>query len=296
MEIQPAGPEHVADLAALAERRCPHLLPHAVRNLFAGGAVQVYSAFRAIDPDGTLLGWGTMSARSSLPAGWRIISLYVDHEHESRGVGSALYARLRGEVDSEATHLRGRLFDDDERSRVVVVDHYGFEIEQHSITSGMSLADAAAPSLPDGVTIESNPDMQFDDRDAVEEMLLTSQTNPEADRGLSFDLDKLRSFAAPDDIRIVAIARVDGKPAAGVFGEVGSQLFHVGYTGVAPAHRGRNLAFLLKQHAHHLAREAGATRVVTDNEEHNTGIRHVNQRLGYEPVFGVYWLDLPLSR
>jgi GNAT superfamily N-acetyltransferase len=235
-----------------------------------------------------------MSRRSSLPEGWRGISLYVDREHEARGVGGALFARIRSEVDSDATYLRGRLFDDDERSRVIVVDHYGFEVEQHSITSGMALPDAAPPRLPDGLTVESNPEMHFDDRDAVEAMLLASQTNPEAQRGLTFDLDKLAAFLGPGDVPITAIARVDGEPAGGVFGQVADGLLHVTYTGVDPSYRGRDLAFLLKQHAHHLAREAGAERVLTENEEHNTGIRHVNQRLGYRPVYGVFWLSRPL--
>jgi hypothetical protein len=29
---------------------------------------------------------------------------------------------------------------------------------------------------------------------------------------------------------------------------------------------------------------------MTDNEVGNTGIRHVNDSLGYQPVYGSYWL------
>ena len=34
---------------------------------------------------------------------------------------------------------------------------------------------------------------------------------------------------------------------------------------------------------------------MTDNEEHNAGIRHVNEALGYQRCFGTYWLRQTLG-
>jgi hypothetical protein len=47
---------------------------------------------------------------------------------------------------------------------------------------------------------------------------------------------------------------------------------------------------MVKQHVHTLAVGAGATVCFTDNEEHNLGIRHVNDALGYQKQYGRYWL------
>jgi len=65
---------------------------------------------------------------------------------------------------------------------------------------------------------------------------------------------------------------------------------HVVYTGVDRTLRGRRLGLLTKQALHAHARDLGIRRALTDNEEHNTGIRHVNDQLGYTRFSGMYWL------
>lgn len=50
----------------------------------------------------------------------------------------------------------------------------------------------------------------------------------------------------------------------------------------------------MKQEIHRLAYDAGARTCATDNEEHNSGIRHVNEALGYAKVSGSYWMQRPI--
>ncbi|NUR05654.1 MAG: hypothetical protein HOQ45_01430, partial [Nocardioidaceae bacterium] len=225
-----------------------------------------------------------------MPAGYRVARVYVDRSAEGRGVGGALAARLRDAVDAEATKVRNRMFDDDPRS-LAIARHWGLEVEQHSLTSSMPIADTARPDPPAGVSLEDCPTLSFPDAGAVEAMLLASQTNPEAMRGLRFTLEGLRTFVSPTDTPVGVLARVSGRPAALSFGARRDEVLHFSYTGVGPTHRGRGLARLVKQHAHWRAATLGATVAVTDNEEHNTGIRHVNQRLGYRVDHGVFWLN-----
>jgi GNAT superfamily N-acetyltransferase len=71
-------------------------------------------------------------------------------------------------------------------------------------------------------------------------------------------------------------------------GVVDGETAHVVYTGVDPAYRGRQLARVVKQHLHRELYDRGGRRCVTDNEENNTGIRHVNELLGYRRTMGVY--------
>lgn len=44
----------------------------------------------------------------------------------------------------------------------------------------------------------------------------------------------------------------------------------------------------MKQEIHRRAHDAGARSCATDNEEHNSGIRHVNEALGYVKVSGSF--------
>lgn len=78
-------------------------------------------------------------------------------------------------------------------------------------------------------------------------------------------------------MEIAALARVDGAPAAIVIGEVEKGVLGIAYTGVGRSYRGRGLAFALKQDAHRMAADAGATVCHTMNEESNAGIRHVTR-------------------
>jgi len=82
----------------------------------------------------------------------------------------------------------------------------------------------------------------------------------------------------------------DGATWGSAFGDQA----HIGYTGVDPAFRGRGLGYLVKQEMHRLAYDAGARTCATDNEEHNSGIRHVNEALGYAKVSGSYWMQRPI--
>jgi GNAT superfamily N-acetyltransferase len=109
------------------------------------------------------------------------------------------------------------------------------------------------------------------------------------------DLAMLIGFIGTEETPIGSLARLDGRPVAITHGGVADSLLHLSYTGVDPAFRGQGLAKLVKEHAHVRARTAGAVAAMTDNEEHNAGIRHVNEALGYQRCFGTYWLRQTLG-
>jgi hypothetical protein len=187
------------------------------------------------------------------------------------------------------------VYDDEPRS-LDVARHWGFTTDEHAIESELSLLDLREPDLPEGVTLEEAPDFDFDDRAAVEEMLLRSQTNPEAEQGWLFDLAKLASFVGETESPVCVLARVDGAPAGISTGSVAGDVLTIGYSGIDPQLRGRGLMGLVKQRANLVASRAGATVSRTHNEEHNTGIRHVNAQLGYVVISGVYRMSAPFAR
>ena len=87
--------------------------------------------------------------------------------------------------------------------------------------------------------------------------------------------------ARPDLGRAVL---VDGDLAAySMLGTAGDRAWS-DMTGTLPAHRGRGLALLAKQHTLRAAAAAGITRAITGNDGANLPMLAVNQRLGYVPV------------
>ena len=177
---------------------------------------------------------------------------------------------------------RTRVYGDDDRS-LAVARRWGFSAEQHSVTSRADLTTLEEPATPPGSPCEPCPLLRFGDADAVERMLAASQTNPEAAHGLVMTLATLAGFVFPGEVPVGALTRVDGRPAAISHGRSPRGILHLTYTGVDPAHRGRGLARVTKEHVHWYAAQLGATHSHTDNEEHNAGIRHVDEQLGYRP-------------
>lgn len=246
-------------------------------------------AVRAAYVDGDLAGWGTAVRGRWFPAGIGMVTVTVAREHERKGVGGALYRALVALLPSRLGTI-GTAVDDSEPESLEIARGYGFEVTQHGIESELALVDLPEPAVGPGITFEDVSSLEFDDEEAVDEMLRDSQTNPEAAEGFVSTLSNFREIAAKVDLQVAALARVDGAPAAIVIGEIDDGVLGIAYTGVGRSFRGRGLAFALKQYAHRLAADAGATSCVTMNEESNAGIRHVNAKLGYQITGGAYRL------
>jgi GNAT superfamily N-acetyltransferase len=247
-----------------------------------------YRNFRAAYVDGELAGWGFTARPTTFPPDWGILSITVATEHEGQGIGTALRASVTATLPETAATLVALVDDLDERS-LAVAQHWGYAVGQHGIKSQLDLVDLAEPELPADVTIEDATGLEFPDADAVDAMLVDSQTNPEAvENGIVVGLGETRIEQAELDHPFAVLARVDGVPAAIITGEIKDAILLIHYTGVGQTFRGRNLGFLLKQAAHLQAAAAGATRSYTTNEARNAGIRHVNAKLGYQVVAGDY--------
>jgi len=287
VEIREASAADLSDVTALALKRCPDTEPWMIDVLVTGSLA--FDAFVvAVDGD-VVVGFGYSGSIPGTPAPQRSTYVAVAATHDGAGLGSRIYRHSRAAHDESVTDLRSRVFDDDPRS-LAIAKHWGFEVSQRSITSRVELVDVAARVPPDGVTLDAADDLAFPDDDAVEAMFAASQTNPEARNNHLMTLAEIRKYVFPGERGIVCLARVDGVPAALCFaiagdgGDDGS----VAYTGVDPTFRGRGLGRLVKQHVHHRAHESGVVRLSTDNEEHNEGIRRLNDEMGFTTAYGVY--------
>lgn len=241
--------------------------------------------------DDALVAVGWLGHGTGGTPGWATEHVAVRADDARRGLGTALHRVLVGDLPESTVQVRGEL-DDDCPEALAAVGRWGFEPEQLSIRSVCPLIDLPTYDVPEDVTFEESPTLTFDDQDAVEAMLLASQTNPEAQRGSARTCAQLAAGMVSGEVAIGLLARVDGVPAAITTGLVADGVFHVFYSGVAPRFRGRGLAVLVKRRAHEIAAAAGARRASTENEENNSGIRRVNAALGYVRQVGSYRVRL----
>ncbi|MDZ5622841.1 hypothetical protein SFC88_18525 [Nocardioides sp. HM23] len=260
----------------------------ATAGLFTQVDIWAFRNFRAAYAGDELVGWGFTARPHVFPPDWAVLSVTVAAAHEGGGIGSALRAELTTTLPDAAATLVALVDDLDERA-LSVAKHWGYAVGQHGINSTLDLVDLPEPERPAGVTIEDATGLEFPDEEAVDAMIVDSQTNPEAvENGIRARLADARVEQAELEHPFAVLARVDGAPAAIITGEIKDGVLLIHYTGVGQAFRGRNLGLLLKQAAHLQAAASGATRSYTTNEAGNAGIRHINAKLGYQVVAGDY--------
>ena len=296
MRTRDVTAEDVPALADLATARCPHLMSWWVTSLFVEG-VDVDVA-RVVESDAGRLAFAAVTHRHGRPEHQRWVNVYVANSAAGQGIAAGLFAECLSGVAPGTTELWVQVFDDDGQSKAVA-RHWGFEPVQLSVTSVVDLDPATTrhPDLPGDVTVEPCGDLDPPDPAAFDAMLTASQTNPEARTSHVTTREEMRGWVDEGEVPLGSLLRVGGVPAAVAVGSClpEQRIGNVGYTGVDPAHRGRGLAVLVKQHLHHQAAALGVRRLYTDNEEHNAGIRRVNAALGYVPQYGVHRLRKRLA-
>jgi GNAT superfamily N-acetyltransferase len=292
VQIHPTTAAEYDEVIELSLRCCPQYTRPLVEAPVKDPSVsEDRTMLTASDHDGTAVGFGIQMHVVGSPPGQYVVVVVVDESHRGKGLGRRLHAALSDRLPAQVSALASQVDDADDRT-LAVAKHWGYQVVQRSITSQLDLVDLAPVELPQGVTVESSPRLAFDDEAAVEAMYDASQTNPEREHAGPSTLAALRSFASAEGAErpLAVVLRDHGRPVALSYGLAHGDIAQVVYTGVDPAFRGRALGALAKACLHAEAAAAGATFVVTNNEEHNAGIRHVNERLGYRRTSGVYWL------
>ena len=295
MEITEARlPDDADAIVDFVVKRTPKQDRAILRSDLDPGTARSLRVLVAREPDGALSGVGVARTSANLPAGALFVIVSTRADLGGRGLGSRMYAAALAEPGDDVTRLVGCVLDGDQTSTDVAL-HWGFERKQTSITSACALDDAVSVEPPGSVSVEVCDDLTFADDEAVEAMLLASQTNPEFDLGLVLTLSGLRESPAPGQRPVAVLTRVEGRPAAISFALGDGDQMHVMYTGVDPTLRGRALGRLTKVLLHAHAHDLGIRIALTDNDETNAGIRHINDQLAYTPHSAWHWMMRPLD-
>ncbi len=291
MEIAEARlPEDVDEIVDFWVARTPKQDRVILRSVLNPKGVRTRRVLVARDSGGAMAGVGVAQAADDLPPDALSVMVSTRADQGGRGLGSRLYAGVLADLKDEVARLVTCVLDGDQAS-MDVAQHWGFTRLHGSITISRTLADAEHPEPPSGqVTFEVCDDLVFDDEEAVEAMLRASQTNPEAEQGLILTLSGFRAAPTRGQRPVAVLTRVERCPAAISFAVADGDQIHVMYTGVDPGLRGRALGQTTKEFLHAHARDLGIRVALTDNEENNAAIRHVNDRLGYTPHSAWHWL------
>lgn len=281
-----------AELIDVWRDRCPELDEFSARTLELPHLWRQFHVRAVTDGDG-LAGWGFAGDPTFAPGGWWMVHVVTAPRAARQGVASAIYRTLRGIEPDGTVRVIAHVADTDDVA-FEVATHWGFVQHMHAINFVLDLVDLPTPVMPTDVSIDDVPLLDVPDPEAVDAMLHASQTNPEAAMAGPMDLAHQQGEAAGFDIPTAHVLRVDGEPAGVCQGEITDSVLQILYTGIDPAHRGRGLARVLKQHAHRYGANLGATVCQTNNEASNAGILHVNESLGFRRVNGTRRLGLDL--
>lgn len=208
----------------------------------------------------------------------------VDPAHRRHGVGTALLRELEQHLAASGRTTVNTVVEDDHGSRIVSA-RWGFSITRQlrmAVVDPRAVPEPAPP--PAGVTVvpvaEVGPRPVWEAHQQVAGDDPSGLTLPTPyDDWLAGEWEDPR--IRPDLGRAVL---VDGELAAySMLGTAGDRAWSA-MTGTLPAHRGRGLALLAKQHVLRAAAAAGITRATTGNDDANVPMLAVNRRLGYQPA------------
>ena len=225
-------------------------------------------------------------ALSRLPHdGGARVTLVVHPDRRRRGVGSALLSRAEQQVHADGG-TRVRAVADGVGGQSFAVRR-GYDVgREHRFSEADVRAVPEPPTVPDG--IELRPLAAVDPR-AV--WTLHEQVGPDDPSGLSisqpYETWYAEDWAFPDHAADLGVAGlVDDELVAftHVFADRERGAIWSAMTGVAPAHRGRGLARLVKAHSLRTAGSAGMTHAYTANDNANAPMLAVNTWLGYRPA------------
>ena len=211
----------------------------------------------------------------------------VPPERRRRGIGSALYDVVERYLrERGAWRARTNVDADPDGERFVTSRGYtARDVDRISelVLAGAELPEPRAHLVPLAQARHLERDLyeicaagELDMPGDEPETALTFEAWKLDDYGVP-DLSAEGSFVALDGGRAVALAFLSLDPAR--------RLAYNQMTATLPSHRRRGLALAVKLAAARWARDHGYERILTENDETNTGMLAINERLGYRPLY-----------
>ena len=259
----------------------------------------------AVDETDAVIGYSGLVHEASAPAHSFVVWVIVDPAHRRQGTGSALWQALLEALQKQgAARLVSDVLDHDPAS-LRFAEQRGFSIDRHSFGSTLDLAAFdETPYLPTLAALEAQglrfctlddfPDTT-ETRQKLYDLNTTTGLDVPGSNDTPWSYTEFEKFViqAPRFCRAGQLLAVEGATWVGMAAvslSTDTQSAYNEFTGVLRPYRGRKLAQALKVMAARYARQAGAAQLGTHNDSLNAPILAINQKMGYQPQPGKYWL------
>lgn len=223
--------------------------------------------------------------------------LCVHPDRRRRGLGQALYDEA-----SEYLRARGawrlRTWVDGDAAGTHFVERRGFACRGFDVVSSLELVGANLPAPSAPVVPLGGVRDRIDDLYAICAAGEIDMPGDEPETELELETWKLDDFGAPDlsdEGSFVALAGERPVSLAFLTVDPARRLAYNRMTATLPEFRRRGLGLAVKTAAARWAAAHGFERIVTENESTNEGMRAINDRLGYRPLYEqTSWVLEPL--
>ena len=241
-----------------------------------------------VDVDGEIAASGYAGFEWAVPThGKGRFWLGVHPDRRGQGLGDALYQQA-----SEYLRARGawrlRTWVDDDPDGTRFLEQRGFVCRGFDVVSTLELGGAELPEPSVPVVPLGEVRDRVDDLYAICAAGEIDMPGDEPETELSLEGWMQDDFGAPDLSNEGSFVALDGdRPVALAFLTIdpARRLAYNLMTATLPGFRRQGLGLAVKTAAARWAAANGYERIVTENESTNAGMRAINDRLGYRPLY-----------
>lgn len=256
------------------------------------------------EADGRVVGYAFAYNASWIGPDRMWTSIVVDPGHRHRGIGSALAEALAPFFEEHRPAKLSADVNDNDDVSIAWAERRGFAVTHHFFDSVLRLAEFDPTCFAGHVEQVEARGFRLVPFDQIR--------TPETEQQLyEFHNQLLRDMPNGADVAQAAFADwrgwlltgrdafpqgtlialdAEGGWAAMTAVKRTDSHAHIAFTGVAPAYRGNGLALALKLKGIQLLHAAGVTEVTTVNHVANGPMLAINQKLGYQPLPGHFFM------
>ncbi|MFD7325126.1 GNAT family N-acetyltransferase [Streptomyces sp. NPDC059875] len=289
--VRDVRPEDAEGYARVRRAALPYMLANAAQVTFDWAHAHPDARERPLvaEIDGEIVGTSQLRIAHDAPEpGVGSVNVYVHPDKRGLGAGTLL---VRASEEHLAQHGATTLYSWvlDEPAFRSFAERHGYAARRSAHFLRLDLTSAELPPLqepPAGVELCTAAEFAADPRPLF---VLDALTTADEPGDVGAELTDYEHWLATTwnhplfDPELTVVAVVDGRPAAFSAAQTdGRGRYSTGMTGTSPAHRGRGLAKLAKNHSLHRARAAGCTEAFTGNDAGNEPMLAINKWFGYE--------------
>jgi GNAT superfamily N-acetyltransferase len=241
-----------------------------------------------VEVDGEIAGSGYAGFEWAVPTpGKGRFWLCINPDRRGQGLGGTLYDEMSNYLRARGA-WRLRTWVDGDPAGTRFLERRGFACRGFDVVSSLELGEAELPEPSVPIVPLGEVRDRVDDLYAICAAGEIDMPGDEPETELDFEAWKQDDFGAPELSDEGSFVALDGERAVSLAFLTVDPARRLAYnlmTATLPGFRRRGLGLAVKTAAARWAAANGFERVVTENESTNAGMRAINERLGYRPLY-----------